>query len=134
MPAIPWIKLAGIAALVAGGAYISWELRSASAEKEKTAAVAAAVKDMEGKILEERFNRAYFQDLADKRLTALTGLITNIKVEHRTIVNNIQNEVAANPEFYRQPLTPGGYDQWKRARALVAPTSPASSASSSVSP
>lgn len=118
-----------ITALVAVG-WAAWYFRGLEAEQEKVTAVNAAVEAIQKDLDNERKLRAHFETLADQKLAKLFSAISGIKIEHKTITNNIQQEVKENPEFYSQPLPPGGFEQWTRARALISTASPASSAAS----
>ncbi len=121
----PWFlyfKLGLVAAAVAGSAYLAWDYRGAIAEREtQTAvntAVTTAVKVIQKDLDTERAFRTFYQGLADEKYEKLMKSFANIRVEHRTIQNNIYQEIEKNPEFYKLPLPPGGYEEWKKARAL----------------
>lgn len=115
-----------IAALCAG-AYGSWQIKSHYAEIDKTKAVAAATTAAQKEIDKERELRQKYQQLVDVKMEELLKSISNIKVEHTTITRNITKEIQVNREFYVQKLPDGGFEQWKRARALVSPVSAAAS-------
>lgn len=116
-----YIKLGVVALLVGGAAWVSWQLRSSSIEEEKREAVESATKQLQKDLDTERWLRGKFEALADKKLEDLLISISNIKVEHTTITNNITKEREAHKEFYSQKLPAGGYEEWMKARALVAP-------------
>ena len=118
-PYMLWIKLGLIAALCLGTAWVSWKLAHADVEQEKQKAVAVAVKDMTAQYTQEKQWRQHYQSLADDRLAAILNKIADIKVEHKTITNNITKEIERDPAFYGQALPLGGREQWLKARALV---------------
>lgn len=121
-PLFLYFKLGIVAAAIAGASYIAWDYRGALNEKEKQEAVNNAVRTAVSKIekdLEiERGLRQVYQSLAESKYEQLLKSFANIRVEHTTIEKNIYHEIEKNPLFYSQPLPPGGYEQWKRARAL----------------
>lgn len=127
-PFMLYIKLALVAAVVGVAVWGTWEVRSGMAVKEKAKAVSDAVKQIEKDLEEERRLRAHFQGMADDKLATLLQLISNIKSTHTEIVREVQVERKSNPAFYQQPLPPKGYEQWKRARALVQSSAASSSA------
>lgn len=113
-----YLKLAVIAALVAGAVWVTWELRGADIEKEKQKAVTEAVLDMTQQYNQEREWRLHYQAQADKFGEVLTA-INNIKIEHKTVTNNIIKEIERDPKFYGQALPEGGRKAWMDSRALV---------------
>jgi hypothetical protein len=118
-PYFLYIKLGVVAALMAGGAYIAWELKAAQAQKAQDLAVSSAVSQIQSKLDEERKMRANIETVVDAKLTALFTAIANIQVVNKTITNNITKERASDPKFYEQQLPDRGYAQWKAARALA---------------
>ena len=72
-----YIKLGLIGLLVAGAAWISWELRSSSVEAEKREAVESATKQLQKDLDNERWLRGKFEALADKKLEDLLTSISN---------------------------------------------------------
>lgn len=134
-PFFIYAKIALLAAAIGGAAYFAWDYRSRIAESEKQravdAAVTAAVKEINQKLETERKLRAVYQLMAEDQLAKLLKSISNIRIEHKTIENNIYREVRSNPEFYNQPLPPQGYEEWKRSRALPYALPPSSQPPSS---
>ena len=129
---LTWIKLAAVAALVAGAAYFAWDYRGALAEHEKNEAVTEAILDMEAQLNIERGMRQAYQNLAEGKLEALGEKLDTIKVTGSDIRAAIAIDVKEHPEFYSQPLPPRGYEQWMNARKLNAP--PAMTPSTSPAP
>ena len=125
-PYFLYMKLAAAAVVLAGVGWASWQVRALIAKDDEVKAVNAAVEKVGAELATERKLRALAETRADKEFAQLLQLISNIKVEHKTITNNVTKEREIHKEFYIQPLPEGGYEQWKRARALLG----ASSASS----
>jgi hypothetical protein len=114
-----YIKLAIIGMLVAGSVWATWELRGAGIAQEKQEAVDDAVTEITKQYNQEKEWRAYYQKLSDEKLTTILNRITEIKVEHKTITNNITKEIERDPKFYGQALPEGGRAEWLKARELV---------------
>ena len=116
-----------LCALAASGTYLVMDARivrlKAQAEEDKRKAVGTAMADVRARLNLEVRIREKIEELVDARLDELMKSISNIRVENKTITNNITKEREVHKEFYMQPLPPGGYEQWKRARAMVAPAS-----------
>lgn len=127
-PYLLYIKLGIVAALIAGAATIAWKVRSATAQKDQDKAVAAATKEISGKLDVERTARAKAETQSNEKLDALLISISILQAQQSQIKEGIAKERQANKKFYAQALPPGGYEQWKQARALAGP-SPASSPS-----
>lgn len=123
VPVLLYVKLAGVAALVAGTAWAAWAIRDASAEEDKQEAVREVVRATQRELDRERELRSHYQKLSDNKLSDVLNSIANIRVEHKTVTNNITREREVHKEFYMQPLPPGGYEQWLRARSLALPAS-----------
>jgi Tfp pilus assembly protein PilO len=124
---IGYVKAALALAFLTALVTFTWSVRGLYAEKAKQAAVQQALREAQAKIDAEVKLRLHYQGLADTKLEALLKSISNIKVEHRTITNNITREREIHKEFYAQPLPESGYELWKRSRALVTPLAPAAS-------
>jgi len=120
----PWslyLKLGAFAALVALTIYTTWNVTRAGEEERKLQAVSEAVLNIQKEIDKHAASTKFYRDLAEKRREELLQSIAKIKIEHTTITNNITKEREIVREFYAQPLPPGGYEEWKKARQLVAP-------------
>lgn len=126
-PLFIYLKMALIAAAIAAAGTIAWKVRGAAAKVEQEKAVASAVAQANKDLAEERRITGVYRDLTDQRLAKLLQLVSNIKIENKTITNNIRTEAARDPKFYSQQLPEGGYKEWLRARALVAPAASAAS-------
>lgn len=120
------VKIGIAAAALLASAWGAWYVRAAIAEKETRAEVKKAVDAIQKDLNEERRINALYKDLSDKKLEALLERVSNIRVEHTTITRNITKEREIHREFYAQPLPPGGYEEWKRARSLVGPSAASS--------
>jgi hypothetical protein len=132
-PYLLWIKLAAVAALcgaAAYGTYLVMDARivkiKAQAETEKQEAVDREVASMKARLNVEVRLRVKYEALVGDKVSALLKSMSNIQEEQQGIAAAIAREREAHKEFYEQPLPPGGYEQWKRARALVIPVAPAS--------
>lgn len=131
-PLFVYAKWIFMLAVLCGVAYFAWDYRgsleSEGRQKAVNTAVDVAVTKIQGELETERALRTHYQTLADVKLAKLLQTISNIKVEHKTIENNIIQEVQRDPVFYSQPLPPQGYEQWKKARALSqSPSAPPAS-------
>lgn len=127
-PGLFYVKLAGIAALVAGAGYVAWALRGVQAEHEQRAAVESAVESIRIQLEAESKLRKHYSSLADDKLDKLLKSISTVRATQQVIATNIAAERKKNPEFYEQPLPVGGHEAWKHARAMVSPA-PASAPS-----
>lgn len=128
-PIILYVKLAVVAAVIGGISYGTWHLRGIIAEKAQNKAVSEAVQDIKGRLDEEKALRIKTEKEAEAKVSELLKSITTLTNEYTLVTKNIASERARQPSFYKQPLPPQGYEQWKRARQLVA-TPPALAASS----
>lgn len=120
--AAPWfiyVKLALVASLVAGSAWVAWSLRDAKAVKEQAEAVSAVQEKYQKDLDNERWMRGEFQRLVDDHLAALLKSVSNIQQQSLDINKRVEQELRRNPDFYKQALPPGGYEEWKRARQLA---------------
>jgi uncharacterized protein (UPF0333 family) len=108
--------LAFLAVLVIGTGTVVWKYRSAMADREIQQAVKQSVKDSQAKIDKAEGEAKMYKDLADGKYAELMDKVTNIKVVHTTVTNNIKTEVQGNPQFYNQPLPLKGWEQWLKAR------------------
>jgi Asp-tRNA(Asn)/Glu-tRNA(Gln) amidotransferase B subunit len=126
-PYMLYIKLAALALLVGGAAYLAWDYRGALNEREKIEAVNKATEKIQGELNEEKRISALYKNLADEKLATLLEKVSNIKITHKTVNTTILQDVKENPEFYSQPIPPVGFEQWKKARSLVVSSSPAPS-------
>lgn len=118
-PALIYVKLVLLAILVAGAGYAAWSIRGAYADREKEEAVNAAVASIQKDLDTERLLRGQYETLADTRLTALMKSISKLQTDFKAVSGSIAEERKNNPAFYNQPLPDKGYEQWKRARALL---------------
>lgn len=123
-----YLKLAIVVALIAGAVFLTWNVRSAMAKKDQDKAVATAVKEISRELDVERTARAKAETTSNEKLDALLILISNVQVQQAQLKEGIAKERLANKKFYEQALPPGGFEQWKKARALAG-SSPASSPS-----
>jgi flagellar biosynthesis component FlhA len=128
LPGLMYIKVALVAALVAGAAWASWRIKAGFAEAEKQEAVAAAVQEIQNDLNVERALRSQYETLAEAKLSALLKSMSDLRAQSERLGRDIQSERQAFPEFYSQPLPETGYEKWMRARNLVA-SPPASAAS-----
>lgn len=119
IPGLLYIKLGLFAACVGGAAYVAWEVRSSSVDAEKREAVETATKAIQKDLDTERALRAHFERLSDGKLADLLKSISGIADSQAAISQSIAEERASNKAFYSQQLPKGGYEQWKKARALV---------------
>lgn len=119
IPGLLYIKLCLFAACVGGAAYVAWEVRSSSVDAEKREAVETATKAIQKDLDAERALRAHFERLSDGKLEDLLKSISGIADSQAAISQSIAEERASNKAFYSQQLPKGGYEQWKKARALV---------------
>ena len=119
IPGLLYIKLGLVAACVGGAAYVAWEVRSSSVDAEKREAVETATKQIQKDLDAERALRAHFERLSDGKLADLLKSISGIADSQAAISQSIAEERASNRAFYSQQLPKGGYEQWKKARALV---------------
>lgn len=127
--AAPWflyLKIALVAVLAAGAAWVAWKVRGSYAEREKTEAVNAAVQSINEQLRIEQQTRAVWEGIATGNQTEIIDRLKLISGATGQIRKDIAKERAINPEFYGQKLPEGGYNQWMKARALV--VSPAASA------
>lgn len=118
----PWfiyVKLALVASLVCGAAWASWQVRDAQAIKEQTEVVSKLKEKYQKDLDDERWMRGEFQRLIDEHLNKILISISGIREQSNEIAKRIEQERRANPEFYKQALPAGGYEEWKRARQLV---------------
>ena len=121
-----YFKLWLAAAALLAAAWGSWYVRSVIAERETREAVKKEVAKIERDLKEERRINALYKEISDKKLEELLERVSNIRVEHTTITRNITKEREIHREFYAQPLPPGGFEEWKRARSLVGPSAASS--------
>lgn len=119
IPGLFYIKIVAFAACVGGAAYVAWEVRSSSVDAEKREAVDTATKAIQKDLDAERALRAHFERLSDGKLADLLKSISGIADSQAAISQSIAEERASNRAFYSQQLPKGGYEQWKKARALV---------------
>jgi hypothetical protein len=125
-PYLLYIKIAAVVALcgaAAYGTYLVMDARivriQAKAQEDKQAAVDEAVASMKTRLNVEVRLRVKYEALVGDKVAQLLKSMTNIQSEQQAIATEIAREREAHKAFYSQPLPPGGYDQWKRARALV---------------
>lgn len=119
IPGLSYVKIGLFAACVGGAAYIAWEVRSSSVDAEKREAVEAATAAIKKDLDTERALRAHFERLSDSKLEGLLKSISGIADTQASITKSIAEEMASNRAFYSQQLPKGGYEQWKKARALA---------------
>lgn len=127
------LVLAGAALTAVGVAAWSWRGSIAEVDQAKavTKEVDAATVYMQGRIDEERKQRAFFQELAESKLVAISRRIEGIRTTQAEVNQEIALERQRNKEFYDQKLPPAGRSAWLKARnsAVYRPDSPASAAS-----
>ena len=123
-----YVKLAFVAALVVGAVFLTWKVRSAMAKEDQDKAVAAATKEISVQLDTERAARAAAESWSNEKLDGLLKSLSILQAQQAQIKDGIAKERLANKKFYEQALPPGGFEQWKNARALAGP-SPASSPS-----
>ena len=114
-----YLKLGAAVAVIALVAFFTWQIRGLQAEHDQQEAVEKVTREAQARLNTEVRLRVHYQDLADTRLEELLKSITNIKLEHKTITNNITKEIEIHREFYDQALPEGGYEQWRKSRALA---------------
>lgn len=128
----PWflyVKLAAVAALVAGGAWVAWTIKGSFAEEEKRQAVEDAVSSIQEQLRVEQETRAIWEGIAAGTNSEILASLKSIAGTAGQLRKDFAKERASNPQFYEQPLPEGGYNAWMKARSLV--VSPAASAASS---
>ena len=123
--ASPWfiyLKLAALAALVAGAGYTAWSIRGAYADREKTEAVDKAVAAIQKDLDAERKLRGEYETFTNDKVEALMKSISKLQNDFKGVAGNIAKERASNPQFYEQPIPDGGYAQWQKAKELLKST------------
>lgn len=123
IPGLAYVKLGLVAVAIGGAAYLAWEVRSSSVDAEKREAVETATKNIQKELDAERALRAHYERLSEGKLADLLKSISGIADSQAAISQSIAEERASNKAFYSQQLPKGGYEQWKKARALVSSSS-----------
>jgi hypothetical protein len=114
----PWLILAAAIALagLTGGAYVKGR------------------EDGENKIVaQEAREREIAAEAVDAANAAAASAISAIKVQHRTITNEVQRDVIEKP-VYRDPACKHDADSLQRINAALTGTAPASAAGGGVVP
>lgn len=125
-----YLVLGLIAGLMLTTGVFVWRYKSAVAEQEKIEAVGKAMADAQAQIDEAARVADHYRELADVKYAELMGKLGKLRVEHTIINNTIQQDIAENREFYKQPLPLKGWEQWLKAQSIynraVMPATPAS--------